>query len=98
MTFHTVKTLKELGLPDYEAKALRLAVMSQPAYLTRVMTQANTILGGHGEEAVQDSDSFWLHYINMGDTYDMTLTYYRGKYRYCSWGDIVEANPDKFDN
>ena len=31
-----------------------------------------------------------IQYLNAGDTYDLTIVYYRGRLLVTSWGDIVE--------
>jgi len=33
-----------------------------------------------------------IHYLNAGDTYTPTILYWKGKFRFLCWGDIVERN------
>jgi hypothetical protein len=52
----------------------------------------NIILEGYGTEGIQASDNSWLSYVNIGDTYTDTITYFRDLFRVCSYGDIVERH------
>lgn len=61
----------------------------------------NQILEGYGVEYIEhkeDSfpDVYGISYINLGDTYINTVLFDRAsnKWRYCSWGDIVETSED----
>jgi hypothetical protein len=58
-------------------------------------------IGGYGVEvgkAASDPDKVLFEYINMGDTYDMTVVYFNetGRFAFTSWGDIVERNPNRY--
>ena len=65
----------------------------------------NEILGGYGIEAIRDNK--WSHYhqdigltyVNMGDTYTMTVCYdtRSDKWILSSWGDIIERNEKRFN-
>ena len=65
-----------------------------------VMAAVNEEIGGFGVEAIRGRfvDSFFqdiqAEYVNLGDTYDMTILRDNetGNYRLTSWGDWVEAN------
>jgi hypothetical protein len=57
------------------------------------------MMDGFGVEYIRSSNDTvrtpdGLDYVNMGDTYDLTLVYdhNKGKYVVTSWGDIVEAD------
>jgi hypothetical protein len=55
----------------------------------------NVILGGFGVETITPQEnrfSLALDYVNMGDTYTSTITYFDGLWRVCSYGDIVERH------
>ena len=56
----------------------------------------NIILEGYGTEGIQASDNSWLSYVNLGDTYTDTITYFRGLFRVCSYGYIVEKHYNLF--
>lgn len=45
---------------------------------------------GYGGESARMENGEYLDFLNMGDTYAKTLCFFRGGYRLCSWGDIVE--------
>jgi hypothetical protein len=51
------------------------------------MSMFNELLGGYGVEYAGHG----LEYVNMGDTYNLTLIYHHGSYLVRSWGDIVES-------
>lgn len=61
-----------------------------PSTLDLRMTALDALAGTHGIEGAQASTGEWLTYLNAGDTYTMTITYWRGRYRVESWGDRVE--------
>jgi hypothetical protein len=57
------------------------------------MYAINKVMHGFGVEYIpggNNSKSPSIEYINMGDTYTTTICFVNGKYRVCSWGDIVE--------
>lgn len=59
------------------------------------MEHIDEVLAGFGVEYVpkgRNRKSPAFRYVNMGDTYDMTIVRMEesGAYRVCSWGDIVE--------
>jgi len=49
------------------------------------------ILKTHGVEGTCEN-GLDFQYCNTGDTYAMTLLYYKGKLRIGDWGTIVEEN------
>jgi len=60
---------------------------------------ANEILEGFGVEHAGDVDIRKgppLQYINFGDTYDLTLCRFNGRWVVSSWGDIVERHERLF--
>jgi hypothetical protein len=52
----------------------------------------NAALGMHGVEGFQTSRGNWAVYLNAGDTYALTIVFYRGTYRVACWGDIAERD------
>ena len=53
----------------------------------------DAIIGGYGVEHIRAgrgarSPAIW--YVNLGDTYETTILYVRGRFRVGCWGDIVE--------
>jgi hypothetical protein len=51
------------------------------------------LIGGHGVEYIREGGgqrSPAIRYVNLGDTYDTTILYVRGRFRVGCWGDIVE--------
>jgi hypothetical protein len=63
------------------------------------MQMANDIIGGYGVEyagEVDMRDGPPLEYVNMGDTYDVTLCRFNGSWRVCSVGDIMERHERLF--
>lgn len=66
-----------------------------PSYHDRKMMAFNEILEGYGGEAIFGDDPYHpdIEYVNMGDTYIMTILYNRidGRYRITNWGDELEA-------
>lgn len=63
------------------------------------MRMANDLLDGCGIEHCGEVDMFRgppLEYVNLGDTYDVTLCRFRGRFVVSSWGDIVEKNERLF--
>jgi hypothetical protein len=61
----------------------------------RLEVLASIDSGLHGIEGFdlgrRDGTSATLYYLNAGDTYTTTLTYWAGRYRVESWGDRVET-------
>lgn len=63
----------------------------RPGRAALTMEAANELLGGYGVEAVEGEDGNVLFtYVNMGDTYVLTLVRHGGRYLVTSWGDLVE--------
>lgn len=91
------------------AKMIRLMILDIPDHhkmIDRVLDHCNTLLHGYGVESIQGHEQidryyYNIHilYVNMGDTYEPTILYDTLKERWycCSWGDIVEANPRRFE-
>lgn len=55
------------------------------------LTALDALAGTHGIEGAQSTTGEWLTYLNAGDTYTVTVTVWRGRYRVESWGDRVET-------
>jgi hypothetical protein len=57
----------------------------------------NTLLDSYGYETIAGKE--WnMGYMNMGDTYALTLCHYKGRWHVCSWGDVVEKFPKNFED
>lgn len=73
---------------------------SSGATINSMMEAINTILDGYGTEAIRQlniaTHPYWMDtravYINMGDTYTLTLVYdvLTDRFYFTSWGDFVE--------
>ena len=73
--------------------------VNQPDVQSIKMKMADEIIDGCGVEycgLVDLRDGPPLEYVNLGDTYYTTLCLFRGRFRVCSWGDIVEKHPRLF--
>lgn len=77
--------------------------IDQTAEITNVderMNKINSLMDGHGVEAItwegEHVSKYWMNiialYVNMGDTYDMTVLYETEteEFTISSWGDFVE--------
>lgn len=91
--------LTGLSAPEsYECvQALIRQSYHRPKPHDRLMLALNHVLEGHGVECIPASGdtSDWtpdMEYINLGDTYDLTLIYdhLTGSWKLQSWGDWVE--------
>jgi hypothetical protein len=52
---------------------------------------------GHGLEYIHCYNGLHgIEYINMGDTYILTLCFYHGEFIVSSWGDIVEKHMERY--
>jgi hypothetical protein len=92
----SVKTLSQVVTPA-EAKELRN--MMEYTGPTGVLRAASRMMDGFDviylnsrNDTMRTPDG--LEFVNMGDTYDLTLAYDHGKGKYLvtTWGDIVEAD------
>jgi hypothetical protein len=61
-----------------------------PATYDLRLTALDQLAETHGIEGAQASTGGWLLYLNAGDTYAPTVTYWECRYRVESWGDRVE--------
>lgn len=64
----------------------------------KTMEDFNKALVGYGVEycrSISHENDF--EYVNLGDTYLNTICYYKGKFRICCYGDIVEEHMDDFE-
>ncbi len=46
--------------------------------------------GVEGSTTYCGQDPFTIQYLNMGETYEPTICYYKGRFIVSSWGDIAE--------
>ena len=63
---------------------------NSPSQIEQVMSAIDEVLENHGVEGFRVKSREWATYSNTGDTYALTVVYFRGKFRACSWGDIAE--------
>ena len=59
----------------------------------RAMETIDGLIGGYGVEYIPagaGNRSPSIRYVNLGDTYETTILYVRGRFRVGCWGDIVE--------
>ena len=69
-----------------------------------ILQRANSMIGGYGTEAIQGDhwDNYYgeavAEYVNMGDTYDLTVLYDvpRDRFLITSYGDWVERNQERY--
>ena len=58
------------------------------------LEKISSIIGGCGVEYISRGNgakSPAITYVNIGDTYDTTVMWVRGRFQVGSWGDIVEC-------
>lgn len=98
------------AFPDKRVAIARRAVRATSKLPERNRMEAiNILLGGYGVEAIRGEwqNGYWCDivadYVNMGDTYAITVMHVRGehsgrpvKFIVTSWGDWVERNEKKF--
>jgi len=87
----SVKALQgSLKIPLRSAQIIKYA-MGQGRPI-RALEEANAAMGGYGVgNLYPDYPEFY--YVNMGDTYSMTLCYTGNSFYIGSWGDWVERHP-----
>jgi len=76
---------------------------SLPSMIELKLAAINEVLEGFGVEYIESTsdsyvDSYGLSYINLGDTYTNTVIFDHScnKFRFCSWGDIVESSMEEY--
>lgn len=58
----------------------------------------NNVLNGFGVEYIRSiSGENDFEYVNVGDSYSLTIVDYKGKLRITTWGNIVENNMNDFE-
>jgi len=50
----------------------------------------DALAGTYGVEGAETPEG-WLSYLNAGDTYAVTLVCFRGRYRVCTVGDMLQG-------
>lgn len=101
----TIKSIRRGGQPidDSTAAAVRKIMedaeshgydFAHPHRAAKIaMSKIDSLIGGYGVEFIpagSGSRSPSIRYVNLGDTYDVTVLYVRGQFRVGCWGDIVE--------
>jgi len=83
------RLVEELRIDHESAKQIKRAMKEGKA--KTALTLADKAMGGYGVESLWPEYPYFS-YVNMGDTYDLTL-YYTGKsFQIGSWGDYVETH------
>lgn len=77
-------------LETKEGHARFMQCYSAPSTLDLRLHVLDELAGTHGIEGFWLKDGTHCAYLNAGDTYDLTLCFYHGKFRLCSWGDVAE--------
>lgn len=99
MNYPSVLTLMTgLSIDKQAAEKIR-EYMREQTVSKALRMSAELIPGASGVEFVPGT-SGGVRYINMGDTYATTLLFDYKKYRFyiTSWGEIVEAEPNRFNS
>jgi hypothetical protein len=96
----TFPTLSTEQATDLHRALGQVTQWTNPKQVDTVLEIANTMLNGHGVEVVHDSE--WSNYycdigllfVNMGDSYAITLLFDTRRKRFyaCSIGDYVESS------
>lgn len=65
-----------------------------PSYTHRLMTALDEIIEGYGVETLRKGDEVIAEYVNLGDTYAVTIIRKidTGSIIISSWGDFAESN------
>ena len=84
----SIKTLK-LIFGDNAKKAKE--IFKTPKTYDLRMYALNMLAEGFGVESIESTQGEYASYLNMGDTYNITIVYWRGNYRVQSIGDFVEV-------
>jgi hypothetical protein len=91
--------LDPLSVPSVERWALQC--FNRPAQIELLLSAANDLLDGFGVEPLETQEEWETltsgprrEYINMGETYAVTLIYDHdhGRFFLASYGDVVEQN------
>ena len=77
-------------LETKEGNARLRECYSAPSTMDIRLHVLDALAGTHGVEGFELKDGTFCEYLNAGDTYALTLCYYHGKIRLCSWGDVAE--------
>lgn len=100
MNYPTLKTIMNGLACDKETAQSIRATMKQEALDTYERLETiNKLIEGYGVEDSGRCDfrnGPPLLYINMGDTYTVTVCYFNDHFRIVDWGTIVERNPSLF--
>jgi hypothetical protein len=101
----TIQQIRKGGQPLDDATAVAVRKAMERAESTafdfahphrsarRAMETIDGLVGGHGVEYIpagSGNRSPSIRYVNLGDTYETTILYVRGRFRVGCWGDIVE--------
>lgn len=96
-----IKALIDDKKSPYEYASVQALVAQcyhTPKHREMVAVAVNEIIAGYGVETVfGDGLEPEIMYINMGDTYNLTLLfdYINGAWFLCSWGDYYETMPKR---
>lgn len=107
ITTHLAEPLrKQILRPEQAAATIRYYMKAANTHknIDIALDEINKTLNGYGVEVLTDNgwDKYYANagvlYVNMGDTYTLTVCYDTRKDRWLitSWGDLVEGNPKRF--
>ena len=85
----TVTDTRSIHTPS--VAALRSVCFNPPGKRYVRLTALNELAETFGIECAETTSGEYAEYLNTGDTYAMTLIYWRGNYRVQSLGDFVET-------
>ena len=83
-------------LTRQDANKVRLILdrVNYPQEVQAALEGVSDIIGGFGAEYIQKGHNLKspaMTYVNMGDTYRVTIIYVNGHFRIGCWGNTVEA-------
>jgi hypothetical protein len=83
---------KEIEELSTDAADLQRESYGKQSIQTLRFVALSQVLGGFGEESFRTRKGEWVTYVNMGDTYNVTLLKFRGTYRVGDWGTLAEKH------
>lgn len=93
----------KVDLMNFESGYKRvMECYNYPSRLDVSLHVINDLINGFGVEYIPTKEdtytiSYGIEYINLGDTYTLTVCFFNNRFSICSWGDIIESHPKLFD-
>jgi len=86
------------SFPDFFPKTYKWikSCYNEPTFQEKVMSAIDEVLETHGVEGFTINEKEVVEYCNTGDTYALTVVFFRGKLRATSYGDIIEKYDKKW--